>query len=228
MPLFGLIVISIGLLIAQYIKSRRFDFIDSILFFFSILMFVTRYVFSFDFKFLEDSFTVQLYFFWLIIIIWLFIRKSEIKNDYEFKISNLAVGLLWGSVFGLCSVLISYPYYFQPNSVDTSAKPLLVLVSAISILQLSVAEEFVFRLLLMNWLKKGGWNIEISIFLQGIIFAFFHIETYKGFIGGLIFILFFGWFTGWLANRQKNIWGTSIMHIIINLLSLVIPLIIQR
>jgi membrane protease YdiL (CAAX protease family) len=216
----GIIGISFGLEIILYLRSGRFSIWDPALFSLSCLILGTNYSININFLFQQGGQSIPLYIVWIIIFIWLYVRKSGLLNETINWMNNVFEGLLWGMLFGVLAIIVFNPYHSQPIIDKSLVNPFFWVSLTFGVVQKAVSEEIIFRLLLLNYLRKGGWNETVIIFIQGFLFGLIHIEKYQIFMPGLAFTFIFGWFAGWLATKQKNVWGVSITHVVINLISI--------
>jgi membrane protease YdiL (CAAX protease family) len=149
---------------------------------------------------------------WLPILYWLYLRKKDVIFLFEYKPVNLVAGFLIGLVLGTgVAVFVTGPL----NSIDSSKWiPGLVF----DLIQKSIAEEIVFRCLLINYLKKYNLNNLLINLVQGLIFGVFHIGTYWQSPVLLLIPISLGLLTGFIVMKQKSIYGSILAHVLNNLI----------
>lgn len=83
-------------------------------------------------------------------------------------------------------------------------------------------EEYLFRGLLQNWLKRRLHHPAIAIVLSSFVFALFHYSTTQGLTNfellSSLFLL--GCVLGFIYERQRSLWASISLHSFFNLMSL--------
>jgi membrane protease YdiL (CAAX protease family) len=86
---------------------------------------------------------------------------------------------------------------------------------------MSIAEEIVFRCLLINYLKKHISDETLVNLTQGLIFGAFHIGGYWQSPILLIIPVGFGLLAGFMVLKQKSIYDSMLAHALDNLIILI-------
>jgi membrane protease YdiL (CAAX protease family) len=213
-----IIIVIVGLEVVLYFRSGRLNFWDPFLLSVTFVIIVSNYTLSFNILIFEQEPQVfHVYPVWAVLLAWINLRKSDFSSDSPFKPSHIYAGLLWGLLAGLLSTVLLYGYYLQQDAPNISGNPLAITFMVLEIAQMAVAEEIICRKLLIGYLQRGRWSMAVSIIIQGVVFGFFHILKYPNYIPGIVFATLFGWLAGWLAVKQRNLWGVSVMHTVTNL-----------
>jgi membrane protease YdiL (CAAX protease family) len=84
-------------------------------------------------------------------------------------------------------------------------------------IQKSIAEEFLFRGYLFNYLRKYNFKPLFAILFQSLIFVALHTYRYTDNWILLSIIFLFGIIGGCLTWKSDNLIPASIMHIVVNL-----------
>jgi membrane protease YdiL (CAAX protease family) len=150
---------------------------------------------------------------WLPVLFWLYIRRSDVAFQFNYKPVNLITGCLIGIFMG---VGVAVAVMNLPKSPEFSRwLPGLVFDS----IQRSFVEEIVFRCLLLNYLKKNIPNEHFVNTIQGFIFGMFHLYgIYLQYPIMLIFPTSFGLLAGFIVLKQKSIYGSLLAHALYNLI----------
>jgi membrane protease YdiL (CAAX protease family) len=152
---------------------------------------------------------------WLPILYWFYIRRSDVAFLFNYKSVNLIIGCSIGILLGTGVVVAAVDLTKSPEI--SRWIPGLVFDS----IQRSVAEEIMFRCLLLNYLKKHISNVHLANTTQGFIFLLLHLYgTYLQFPFLLIFPTSFGILTGFIVIKQKSIYGSLLAHALYNLIVL--------
>ena len=157
---------------------------------------------------------VDFLFVWGVIILWFYLRRKDLNLVWKLEdlfwglVIGLGIGIFSISVFGTKSLLVNLD---QNVSIIT--------LSNITI-QKAAAEEFVFRLLLINYLRKFGIPDWIVNILQSVAFGVGHYSGFPSSLPRLLFAVVTGYIMGVLAIKQKSILSPMAIHIAINLLFL--------
>jgi membrane protease YdiL (CAAX protease family) len=150
---------------------------------------------------------------WVTILYWLYIRKHDVSFLFRYKPTNLVTGCLLGVALGVSTVML----VDVPSRLPEASKwiPGVIFYS----IQKSLAEEIVFRCLLVNYLKK---NISSDLFvnlIQGLAFGILHrSELYMQSPILLLLPLGFGLLAGFVAQKQKSIYGSMLAHTLFNVI----------
>ncbi len=103
----------------------------------------------------------------------------------------------------------------------TLATPSLLAIALFSILVAApILEEFLFRGMLQNWLKKHLGK-KAAILVTALLFSAFHLSPSQG-VGNISLILslfFFGCFLGFVYERQGSLLASMSLHITFNTIS---------
>lgn len=109
------------------------------------------------------------------------------------------------------------------NLRQVMAHPWLFGVMALAVVTLvPFMEEFLFRGLLQNWLKRRLHHPAVAIVLTSFIFALFHYSTSQGLTNfellSSLFVL--SCVLGFVYERQRSLWACISLHSFFNLMSL--------
>jgi membrane protease YdiL (CAAX protease family) len=80
----------------------------------------------------------------------------------------------------------------------------------------ALCEEFLFRGLLITWLKKHISNIHVVVFISACLFSAIHLQFY-GFVPRFLLGLYFGYLFIWTGS----IWACIIAHFINNAMAVI-------
>ena len=161
-----------------------------------------------------DHYNIGVSLAWIVLIPLVLIKRNEYISPWNHRRVGLILGLILGVVLGLVGLLVPGAQTTTGNLRNTDWVPG-ILFGAI---QASIAEEFVFRWLLVNYLKKFELADSMVILIQGLIFGAAHWARYWDQYPLLILVTVFGLLAGWLAIKQKNIACSSIAHAVFNLI----------
>jgi len=84
-----------------------------------------------------------------------------------------------------------------------------------------IVEEFMFRKVLIDGI--GRYSRKMAIILSGIMFGLFHMNLYQ-----MFYAAFLGMLLAYIYVRTGKIWITMLLHITINLLQGVVPLVLLQ
>jgi membrane protease YdiL (CAAX protease family) len=108
------------------------------------------------------------------------------------------------------------------------SQPFLLGLTAFEIVTIvPITEEFLFRGLLQNWLKKQFGNGFLAIGLTSLLFAIFHFSNKQGItnIELLLSLFFLSCFLGFIYEKQHSLWASIGLHGCFNMMSIVFILI---
>jgi len=151
---------------------------------------------------------------WIPILYWLHLRKPDINFMFRGRLINLITGFIIGIVSGGTVVLILSLARISNQGETLTWIPGSIFYS----IQMSITEEFVFRCLFMNYLRKHINNESLVNLLQGLIFGIFHIGKYWQHPVLLFLPIGSGLLYGLAVLKQKSIYGSMIAHILHNLI----------
>lgn len=146
-------------------------------------------------------------------------RKVSLKNSSIIILSSIGLSLF---SYSLVNLLISnFPSYSETSkAIASNSNSALGVISVVLIIP--IFEEFLFRGLIFNELKKH-LNVLIAILLQGAIFALSHgnmLQAIYTFIMGIVLAIVY--------NKTKSILAPILLHIMYNLLgSILLPTILN-
>jgi membrane protease YdiL (CAAX protease family) len=81
----------------------------------------------------------------------------------------------------------------------------------------AVCEEFLFRGLLITWLKRQLSNTHVVVFISAFIFSAIHLQFY-GFVPRFLLGLYLGYLFMWTGS----IWACIIVHFINNVMAVIV------
>jgi uncharacterized protein len=158
------------------------------------------------------------------------------RNDAWEKIGitrrNLNAALLWGGGLGVALALMdlsnTYMYYRAGNPPMAEMVSILVGMNLIYLFPLLVlAEEFLWRGLLLSALRDRGMNPHLAVLLTTALYALNHYAvapvgmTERGLMA--IMALPIGILGGYLVLRTKNVWASVAIHML-TLVSMVLDI----
>lgn len=149
---------------------------------------------------------------WLPILYWMYLRKKDVSFLFEYKPANLVTGFFIGLVLGTGVVMVVNDHSSSFDS--TKWIPGLIF----EMIQKTIAEEIVFRCLLINYLKKYNLNNLLINLVQGLVFGVFHIGAYWQSPVLLLIPIGLGLITGFIVMKQKSIYGSMLAHLLNNLI----------
>lgn len=153
---------------------------------------------------------------WILILYWLHLRKPDVNFMFRGRLINLITGFIIGIVSGGAVILILSLARIPNQGESLKWIPGSIFYS----MQIAIAEEFVFRCLFMNYLKKHINNETLVNLLQGLIFGMFHIGKYWQYPFLLFLPIGSGLLYGLAVLKQKSIYGSMVAHILHNLIVL--------
>lgn len=127
-----------------------------------------------------------------------------------FNVLGLSSGLLIGF---LLSILIIKLY---PVLSEASYTPLSMIFYSI---QVSLAEEILFRGFFLNYLKQFKFHPFLAVFLQAIIFTLLHAPRYLFNWIPILLVFAMGIFAGLITWKSNSLIPAFCMHVAANLLS---------
>lgn len=196
-------------------RQKKILAVDLPLFLLCILFLNSRRTIFITFG-MGDDYKIGLSVAWLFILCWFYIRRNEIAFLFEYKPINLIIGGLAGMLFAVAVIIVGADV-LKSNEISRWI-PGLIFDSV----QRSMAEEIVFRCLLINYLKKRFPTEFIANLTQGFLFGMFHL--YGAYLQSPIMLLlplFFGLSMGFIVLKQKSIYGSLLAHVLYNLMLIV-------
>jgi membrane protease YdiL (CAAX protease family) len=144
---------------------------------------------------------------------------NNIQEQFYIKKSGklflfIGIGLMLGFLLGFFQYAIKGLGVIQDNSRFT----LTAIVA--SIIQISIAEEIIFRGYFLSYLRKYGFNPINGIIFQALAFAILHISNNASWVS-LCLILLVGIVTGYLTWKSNNLIPAIILHVVDNLVGVV-------
>lgn len=151
-------------------------------------------------------------------------RKTDLRFGWVVLLALVAIGYMnlgaqiGEGVMGYVSDLWGYDY---SNGLDalTRATPLWGTLLYVVILA-PIAEEFLFRKLLIDRLRRYGDTV--AILISAFFFALFHGNLYQCFYAFLVGLLL-----GYLYTRTGRIGRSMLLHMFINFVGSILPLTLQ-
>ena len=145
------------------------------------------------------------------------------KISYKFKFPKntaplLAMGLLIIQLSLILSEVFNYfLYYFFGIGLDRSFDYLyfpetifgVILYFFTIVIMPAFIEEFIFRYIMLNALKKYGNTF--AIITTSLLFGFLHART-----SAIFYATAIGFFTAYIAIKTRSIWFSIILHAIVN------------
>lgn len=156
-----------------------------------------------------SSFNLTILIVWIFIIWWISFKK-EIALEFNLRV------IFVGATVGLCLAAFGILFLNVDILLGTFDKDTRLLELIIYTLQKSIAEEFVFRLILVDYLKKIRISVVSTIIIQGLVFGLLHYFRYQHYIFGVLFAVIIGWLLGVLRVSQRNLLGAITAHSVIN------------
>ncbi|NTU83177.1 MAG: CPBP family intramembrane metalloprotease [Chloroflexales bacterium] len=135
---------------------------------------------------------------------------------------NLGPAILWGGVLGVALMLMdwgnTYMYYRAGNAPMAEMETILVKMGFIYLFPVLVlAEEFLWRGMLLSALRDRGMNIHLAVVITTLAYAVNHYAvapvgfTERGLMA--IMALPIGILGGYLTLRLRNLWVAVIIHL---------------
>jgi membrane protease YdiL (CAAX protease family) len=133
------------------------------------------------------------------------------------------------SSVGLLLGVILMPFFAADQGIDSiqSIAKYTPFALLIGMMQLSVAEEFLFRGYLLSYLRKYAFSSHIAILFQALIFTVFHTRRYSDDWILLLVTFLFGFLAGYLTWKSDSLIPASLMHISINLFAVISGLLLN-
>jgi membrane protease YdiL (CAAX protease family) len=121
----------------------------------------------------------------------------------------------------------SYQFFNEQIAVthlrSTLSNPLLFAATASAVVILvPITEEFLFRGLLQNWLKRKFHYAPAAVIISSLVFALFHYSSSQGVtnIELLSSLFLLSCVIGFIYERQRSLWAPIGLHSFFNLMSL--------
>lgn len=158
-------------------------------------------------------------------------NPSSLYRDCSIGIATWTLGFPLSLAIGQFFDLIIHVFFHAGSyeqvavhqfKIALQSPPLLASTLVSVLLFAPIAEEFLFRGLLQNFLKKF-MQTKYALFLSSLIFALIHISQSQGFGNiPLVASLFaFGYFLGFIYERQGSLFAPISLHMIFNAISAV-------
>lgn len=187
----------------------------------TLLLFVFKLVFSFIDSGSLNAFLVH-FFAWgsLLVIVYKIRKENTDVTGFSFRRIDcrLLPFLLIGMVCLHClsnfdpTILLFRDVIESIESHSAEIKP--DIFSCISIVMMTpILEELVFRGIMLDGLLKQ-YSVKKAIAVSAILFTILHYI-------GLLIVLLFAMFSGWIYYRSKNLWLCILSHFFLNLTSFI-------
>ncbi|MGL9727854.1 lysostaphin resistance A-like protein [Enterococcus sp. DIV0756] len=108
------------------------------------------------------------------------------------------------------------------NQPSQSLSPSWAVLAAVAPFIAPFAEELTFRYLLLGKFSSKILRI-LMLFIQGILFGFIHWNNFNGNIYAMIPYMVTGVYFGLIYLFSKNIWGSIIVHWMLNTMNSMLP-----
>jgi len=108
---------------------------------------------------------------------------------------------------------------YQKNILMTSGIIFLVIKIVVLAILPAIAEELIFRGVLLKMINKASNNVHYAVIVSGIIFAGIHFQPTK-----LLPMIFLGVVLGYIYTKTKNISYSILFHFIFNLSSILLAI----
>lgn len=171
----------------------------------------------------------------LVLILIYKIKKRKIKEELQFNNTSvinyiyafLLGGLCWlfnSSILTLISNLgLLEEQFTNMNNILSPLSAGSIVVSFITVgIVAPIAEEYLFRGVLFNTLKKR-FSLAWTVVIQGFLFGLFHMNLIQGAYATLLGIVY-----GYVTYKTRSIWPAIIMHIVNNSMSFILSAIFEN
>ena len=128
---------------------------------------------------------------------------------------SMVIGIILGLMLGVSLLLFSGGGYLQ---IDERFSLIGLIVLSI---QISTAEEFLFRGFLLGYLSKSGLNTVASNVLQALAFTAMHILRFSTNWEAMFIIFLAAMMAGYFTLKDKHIMTAIFMHNTVNLVAIV-------
>lgn len=151
-------------------------------------------------------------------VLGIFVNVGYLRNQVNIKPSKeffnfIALGILFGVLSGFVSLVVLPPNdYMQLNVINRTITSVLL-----SLIQISIAEEILFRGYLLNYLKQYEFNSKFVIVFQALIFTFLHFSRYVENWIMLLTIFVWSCIVGYLVWKSENLISAFCSHILFGL-----------
>lgn len=154
---------------------------------------------------------------WFVLtFIWVFFNINDIQKQIAITdIKKFLYQCLAGIILGILS-LILFTTALE-KEIILGIPNHITFAFLIERLQISAAEELLFRGYLLGYFLKYRINPFIAIILQALFFTGLHIPIYRDNWAILIIIFIIGIFTGSITWKSNNLIPAILIHIIVNM-----------
>ena len=165
----------------------------------------------------------------VLFLLFLVIRKKKINEQYLHinKPYSITYFFIWTLGFLILVLLTEFTFFklgiLEIDKWNHSIYPSIIRILGAVILA-PIAEEFIFRGLILNTLTKRNLNIHLAILMQACIFVLLHNFTYQntltsniGIAQSLIDALLFGY----ARYHTKSIYTPVVMHMTGNSIAII-------
>ena len=141
------------------------------------------------------------------------IFKLLLVSEAFMYVGNLVgqyINLIVGSMFGLIP---------SNSTIDMVTESNIFVVFIVAVVLGPIAEELIFRKLLMD--RLGMYGDRVAIFVSAIAFALFHGNFYQ-----LFYAFLLGLVLSYAYSKTGNIWYPIVIHMAINFIGSIIPMLL--
>jgi membrane protease YdiL (CAAX protease family) len=157
----------------------------------------------------------------------LWIKREELYSYHiigQIRIfNNIAVGALLGLMMALVTIIkLDVNEIIDITSLDQSLGLVLWVSLAFKVIETAMIEELLFRGILLGYLDTYMPMRWMANIVQSAVFCLAHLPRHwdSGWEAFMLVIVF-GLLAGYMVQRQRNIIGSVVAHILINSLPLV-------
>ncbi|SMO70798.1 CAAX protease self-immunity [Saccharicrinis carchari] len=156
----------------------------------------------------------------IVVVVYLIVilRKKGSININLFKDNSFNIAFIfWCVAYSLISIAIGHLWTEgEPQYLVAREFGILRIISALFIATWS--EEVLFRAWLLDYLRKKGINVMLALFINALLFAFWHYNAMYIDIWRVLLLHFFsGLFLGFIFLYTNNILYSIAAHFLINL-----------
>lgn len=153
-------------------------------------------------------------------LIGVFLNISNIIDLFSFRNKGgifcfVGIGLLSGLLLGLHFITPEGIKYVQ---VSPKYTPIALIASTI---QISIAEEILFRGYFLSYLRKCELNQIFAIVFQALIFTFLHIPKFLGDWTAVFINFLFEITAGYVTWKSNSLYPAIILHMSTNLMAVI-------
>jgi membrane protease YdiL (CAAX protease family) len=138
----------------------------------------------------------------------------QIRNMRDF-LYFMIVGMIIGLILGVFLLLSGGGRFIQ---IDERFSLIGLIVLS---LQVSTAEEYLFRGFLLGYLSKSGLNSAFGNVFQAVLFTAMHISRFSGNWISIFIIFLAAFVAGYFTLKYKNLVTAILMHNTVNMVAVV-------